>query len=277
MYGLLIIASWLAAASTAAVDEVVVIADAPLRVGEEVLATVPRGAILPVLASQDGWLWVDHAPRGWIARSQSVPLAEAEAHFTQAIQRDPEDAVALHTRANLRLRREAYDEAASGYSAVLRLHPDASRIYNSRGAAYSGLGDPQRAIAAFSRAIELDPDYAHAYYNRGRAYYEQQQYDRAIDNFSTAIRLDPQQAWAYNNRGLAYYAQGDYARAITDYNAALRVDPALNEVRNNRGWAYYKQGDREQSLADFREIARREAAPSAPRVEVGPLPTRGEP
>ena len=85
-------------------------------------------------------------------------------------------------------------------------------------AAYSSIGDYNRAIQDFNRSITLNPSYVQAYLDRGIAYSNKGDYDSAIQDFSQTIKLTPLNAIAYGNRGVAYSSKGDYDRAIEDFN-----------------------------------------------------------
>ncbi len=124
-------------------------------------------------------------------------------------------------------------------------------ILNSRGSAYSDLGERTRAIRDFDRAIEISPGYADPYYNRGVVYSALGDYARAIGDFDRAITINPDYADAYNNRGVAYGTLGDSARAIGDFDKALRSNPAYAKAYYNRAMAYGMLGDYTKAIGDF--------------------------
>ena len=80
-----------------------------------------------------------------------------------------------------------------------------------------------RVIEYCTEALELVPEYAESYKTRGAAYYGIGDYDRAILDYNRAIRLISDWAMVYANRGEVYLLKGDYDRAIADYYQILRI------------------------------------------------------
>src|SRR5262245_60058513 len=109
------------------------------------------------------------------------------------------------------------DRAIADYTDSIQLNADNYVALTARGNAYHAKGDLDRAIADYDRAIALDPKYVLAYYNRCLAYREKGDLDRTIADCGQAITLYPRYRDAYYNRGLAYQAKGDVDRAIADY------------------------------------------------------------
>jgi len=60
-----------------------------------------------------------------------------------------------------------YIGAIAHFTKAIELNPNHSGAYNNRGNAKKSLEDLRGAIADFSKAIELNPNLAVAYYNRG--------------------------------------------------------------------------------------------------------------
>ena len=84
------------------------------------------------------------------------------------------------------------------------------------------------AIAACTRAINSGAGRPSINYNsRGEAYHGEGDMDRAIADYTEALRLDPKYTFAYYNRGDAYRYNGDLDRAIADYTEALRLVPGI--------------------------------------------------
>ena len=103
-------------------------------------------------------------------------LSEAEKHYI--------DGVGLYEEGRL-------EEAIAEYDQAIELDPQYALAYTNRGNAYAGLGQLQRAIQDFDEAIRLDPQDAGAYSNRGGAYVDLGQPQRAIEDLDEAIQLDP--------------------------------------------------------------------------------------
>ena len=119
---------------------------------------------------------------------------DAMADFNQAIQIDPQYAIAFNSRCN---------------------------IY------YTAMNNPDAAIADCTKAIQLNSQYAEAYFNLGFIYAENNQIDLAMTNLNKALQIDPSYALAYKIRGLVESAKGDTAAAAADAAKAKQLDPTL--------------------------------------------------
>jgi tetratricopeptide (TPR) repeat protein len=150
-----------------------------------------------------------------------------------------------------------YRQAITDLDKAIELNPKDVRAYRFRGDAYSDLGDYQQAIRDCTRAIELDSKYAGSYYCRGNAYSELASFQQAIRDYDRGIELNPNLVEGYyNNRGYAYSKLGDYRRAIRDYDKAIELNPNIADTYSNRGIAYGKLGNSQQALEDLKTAAR---------------------
>ena len=145
-----------------------------------------------------------------------------------------------------------YKKAMEHFNRVLRLQPDSAVAYNSRGLAYVGKGELNKAIADFTKAIELEPDYAAAAYsNRGGAYREKGEFDDAIADFTKAIELEPDCADTFSNRGGAYRNKGEFDEAIADFTKAIDLEPDFTLAYYGLGLAYDDKGEIEKAIGNF--------------------------
>lgn len=143
------------------------------------------------------------------------------------------------------------DRAIADYTDSLELDANNNVALTARGNAYYGKGDLDRAIADYDQVIARDPKYAVAYYNRSLAYRAKGDLDRVIADCSQAIALYPRYRDAYYNRGYAYQAKGDIDRAIADYDQMIALDPKDSDAHSGRASAYLTRGDFRRAIADF--------------------------
>lgn len=94
-------------------------------------------------------------------------------------------------------REERLEEAIAQYDEAIRLDPQFTDAYTSRGTAHVVLGQPERAIEDFDQAIQLDSQAARAFANRARARTllgqdagAQQDVDRAVGLGFDRVRLE---------------------------------------------------------------------------------------
>lgn len=144
-----------------------------------------------------------------------------------------------------------YDEAIENYDEAIDLNPNYAVAYNNRGLARSKMGDKQGAFEDYSRAIALNPNSAEIYYNRGSVRADLGDKEGAFKDYSKAIALDPNLVAAYNNRGNVRYELGDKKGAIEDYDRAIRLNPNLAEIYSNRGLARSNLQDKQGAIEDY--------------------------
>lgn len=181
----------------------------------------------------------------------SKDVADALKAFNDAIEQDPENALAYGGKGDALRMKGDYAEAIAAYSAALRLESRSALLFNNRGLAFHRKGDADKAIADFSDALRLEPRFAVAYLNRGVAYFGKSELDKAIADYSEALRYEPKSALLFNNRGYAFLERGDHDRAIADFDQAIAFDGKFAAAFNNRGLAHLRKKKLDAAVADF--------------------------
>ncbi len=116
-----------------------------------------------------------------------------------------------------------YEKAVAHYTEAIDLNPEFTEAYANRGAAYDHKGKFDKAIEDYNKTIDLNPDYADAYYNRGNAYYRKGEFDTAIQNYTKAIELNPKDAEAYTNRGEVWLHLQEWEKAKADLSSGKEM------------------------------------------------------
>ncbi len=176
---------------------------------------------------------------------------QAIADYTEAIELDPDNAMAYNNRGLVYYNLGDLEQAIRDYTKAIELDSKFALAYSNRGFAYYHSGDLEQAISDFNKAIELDPGDAEAYNNRGFAYYESRELEKAIADYTKTIELDSNDVYAYNSRGLAYKEFGDLEKAIADYSTVIELDPDVGMAYINRGSTYDVSGDPHQAIRDY--------------------------
>lgn len=199
--------------------------------------------------------WFNKAGALWDGEKYADATKAIE-YFNAAIKLEPTYANAYNSRGEAYSELGQYQLAIKDYSEAIKLKPDDFYYITNRAVAYNNLGMYQAAVDDYSKVLRLKPDYALAYHNRGVAYNELGQHQLAIVDFSEAIRLKPDYANAYNNRGTAYNELGKYQRAIEDFDKAIRLKPDSDSTLNNRAVSYNKLGHYQLAIKDYSEAIR---------------------
>jgi adenylate cyclase len=170
------------------------------------------------------------------------PLANATAleHLRRAIEIEPDYPLALALAAWCQARRVIYnwtpalDEAKAEGLRLAKSASDANSgdpaVLTALGAAYSVIGDLERAAVLIERALALDPNSAMAWNRSGwlNAYFDRSEI--AIAHFERAIRLspfDPMNFNCYFGIRNAHFAVGRYEEALAWCRKGMIERPEL--------------------------------------------------
>lgn len=154
------------------------------------------------------------------------------------------------------------DEAADRYCRVLDREPDNADALHLLGVAMRARGATDQAIALIRRATRLAPHLVDAWFNLGNALFAAGDPSGAVEAYDAAVALDPRRPETHVSRGVALAAFGDTAAAASAYRAALALDPAHRTARHNLGTALGDLGETEEAaavlqgvVADFPDLA----------------------
>lgn len=120
-----------------------------------------------------------------------------------------------------------------------------------KGNDYGKKNDFASAIATFDQAIKLNPNKSEYFSSRGHANYYLKKYDAAVADYTKAIEIDPKQALPYNMRGLSHVRQNRFEDALADFNQAIRINPKDVDFYKGRGYAYYNLKRTEDMCRDY--------------------------
>ena len=149
---------------------------------------------------------------------------QAEKLFTEAIELNPDNALAWHNRAWAYIDLKRYQQAINDFNKASALNPNWDLPYFGRGWVYNQRKEYAAAVGEYDKAIALNPKYPNSWNNRGAAKSWLNRWQEAIADYDKAIELKPNYVQAYENRGKAYDALGDNARAAEDLNRAAKID-----------------------------------------------------
>ena len=189
----------------------------------------------------------------------NVRYDRAIAHFTKAIELNPDFAAAFHSRAYAYYSIDDYDHAIADYTKAIQLNPDFAAAFHSRANAYYEVADYPRAIADYTQAIQLNPDSPYSYLGRGAAYGKMGNRTLADDDYVMAGFLEDGSvedlAESFYNRGLndldSPSGNVRYDRAIAHFTKAVELNPDFAAAFHSRANAYYEVADYPRAIADY--------------------------
>ena len=170
--------------------------------------------------------------------------------YSQAIELDPNNAIAFYDRANVHSATRNYDRAIMDYGEAIRINPTYARAFNNRCFVHNIEGRYDRAIEDCSQAIRHDPRQANFFVSRGNAYNNKGDYDHALQDYNKAIELDPGYVNASVGRSNVLIKTGEYKGAIQDLNKVISVQPTNATAWNNRCWAKAILGKEKEALLE---------------------------
>lgn len=113
----------------------------------------------------------------------------------------------------------------------------------------------RKSVRLLSQVIKLDPQFTLAYVSRGAAHLRLGKLNEAIADFSTAIKLNPKYARAYYLRGLAFDKQNQTARAYLDFVRTIEIDPDFSAAYRSRDSVLAKKESADLEMEEFELIS----------------------
>jgi tetratricopeptide (TPR) repeat protein len=276
------------------VPSVIAASSQPLRAGDRVIGTVPRGELLTVLAQNEENLCVQTGAglKGWLARRHVVRLEDAESLCDELIRANPRAPENYERRALVWSSKGQTDKLLADYDRAIQLGSKNATVHSNRGIHWATAGQYERAIASYDRALALGLQEAHVYVNRGVARYAIGRYaeavrdfdaaiqrglgsaavhinraqalfaagedGRAADDLKEAVRLEPQNPTTHLECGKVWKTVGDFDRAIAEFDTAIRLNPQLTAAYANRGFAWFAKQEPQKAIADFDQVIRQD-------------------
>lgn len=126
-----------------------------------------------------------------LAAQVAGQLDVAAAHYTKALQHDPNNKFAYFDLGVIEQTKGNNGGAESFYRKALSIDPDFTGALFNLAIVRKTLGDPQGAIALYRQTIAASPDYANAHLNLGFLLIEVGQKKEGRAELAIAIQLDP--------------------------------------------------------------------------------------
>lgn len=202
----------------------------------------------------------------WHKRTESS-LRRAVDYFEQAIERDPEYALAysglsdawtlLTSRyyGNLAAE-ETVARAMPAARRALELDPTLAEAHASIGLVLENKGELEAAGRALRRALQLNPSYTMGHVWCGLVLVKQGQFRDAAQCNLDALRLDPLSPIINVNVGFDSLRFGDQAQAMASFKTAIEIDPDFPVSHYGLSRVLAMQGDFESALREIGETLR---------------------
>jgi tetratricopeptide (TPR) repeat protein len=193
-------------------------------------------------------------------------LDEAEAQFTQVLERQPRNFNALLLLGAIAGRTGRTPLGIEFLRRALAVQPRSTDARLLLANFLRETGDLAEALALLQEAIKLKPRDAALHSDLGLAYLSGHRVAEAIGCFERAAALDPEFAIAHFNLACAAEQEGRVTDAIAAYRRAIVLAPKLVEGHSRLGNLLHTLGRREEAVACFQG-----AAAAAPNTTLGRL------
>ena len=170
-----------------------------------------------------------------MAKRTSADLADAERFFREAIDLDPQFALAYVGLADTLTLQFGYSgapkesglrNAEKAVAEALELDPKLAEAWASSGLIAYYRGQYDRGESMFRRAIELNPNYAPARHWYSSTLADVGRLDEALAQIQRAAELDPLSTMIKVNLAASLAGQGRFHEAETAYRKAITFDPS---------------------------------------------------
>lgn len=168
---------------------------------------------------------------------------EALEYFNKDVKENPKNGYSYTWIAVIRLHAEEYGRALTAADLAVKHIPkkDAEYVvlaYNTRASVYLNLEDTVKALADYATAIKLHPEASDLYENRGDVYYEQERYDLADADYKKLVELSPGETIGYMGLGRNANAQERWDDAIKQFDYVTKLDAEYSQGYSFRAEAY---------------------------------------
>ena len=161
-----------------------------------------------------------------IALHDEGRFAEAEVLYRQALEIEPEHALALCYLGLLSLQRGSLEEAEALVRRAVASDPGLAEAHNHLGMVLQRLHRPEEALKHHEQALTLAPDYAEARCGLATALRLSGNNDKAIAQYEQALDQMPELADAEVGLAEALVAAGRDREAFVHYRNAATLNPA---------------------------------------------------
>jgi len=159
----------------------------------------------------------DTWPHAWnnlgVLAAQEGRAEEAIRYFGQALERNPDDVLALKNLGNAYRQQGHMKEAREILKRALEIDRDDAEANFGLAMVFAREDDTRQAYEYFQKALELRPDYAEALNNLGVLYVRTGRSNEAVSSFEHCMRAAPDYDQSYLNLAKLYVLEGEPEKA----------------------------------------------------------------
>jgi TolB-like protein/DNA-binding winged helix-turn-helix (wHTH) protein/Tfp pilus assembly protein PilF len=195
-------------------------------------------------------------------------LAKAGQYFADAIQKDPNFALAYSGQADyfayltvlggpeIMKPQDAMSRARTAAAKALQLDDSLAEAHASMGNILHNYDwNWAAAEGEYKRAIELNPNYAMAHHLYAHLLIETGRTQESLEEAHRALELDPYSPFVNNGLARQYYLSRQYDKAAAQCLIGLQISPSYFPARIQLALAYEQTGKLPQAIAELEQAA----------------------
>ena len=207
--------------------------------------------------------------RAGFAHHRAGRLERAEALYRSVLQKDPDDANALHLLGVIAYQQDDAGAALRLIERALPRLPELADLHLNYGNALRAVGRLPEAVAAYRRALALKPDYGMAHNNLAAALNDQEEFAAGLASAERAAALIPEFFGVYVNRAAALMGLERFGEAEAPLRCALELDPTCAQTHCDLGWVLARLGRHDEAIARLNRAAALDPDDATPLFALG--------
>ena len=156
---------------------------------------------------------------------QKGELLQAINLYEQLLIQDPNHVEALRFSGLAHAQQGDMPHAVAHWTHALDLQPNDANLHTNLANAYNALKDHDKAIQHYQQALLLEPNYAQAHNNLANIYMLQNHYPQALNHYRAAVHAQPDFTQAHYNLGLLLLKHHELDAAKKQFSNVLTLQP----------------------------------------------------
>jgi len=197
-------------------------------------------------------------------------VKQAEGHYKEAIQQDPERLAAHYALTRLYAQSGNTDQITAHYRKTLEDNPTYLPAYMAMGLLHDEQGDKEKAEAYYREALEVSKTFGPAANNLAVILAERDDgLDEAFRWAQTAREQLPEDPYVADTLGWIHYRLGHSWKAVTELERSVSKEPGNALFHYHLGMAYYAEQNLEHAKKHLsRVLALDDSFPHAEKVRL---------
>ncbi len=186
-----------------------------------------------------------------ISHHQAGRFEDAETGYRAVLAGEPDNADALHLLGLIAHHHGNNEKAVDLIKRAMAVKDQTALYYCNLGGVLRAMCRTEEAVSVLNQAAQLDANNADTRYNLGLALMDLEKPQEAIAEFRKALRIRPKHAQTHGALADALTSVNNMNDAIKSYEACLKIDSRNSVAQYNLGNAHTALGKPEQAAACF--------------------------